>query len=60
MKLKKKKFYRELASSRFISNCKNIRKPVTYKCSDEICKMFQNYLNETNKFTMSNGQVSEI
>ena len=55
-----KKFYRELASSRFMSNCKNIRKPATYKCSYEICKMFQNYLNETNKFTMSNGQVSEI
>ena len=27
--------YRELASSRFISNFKNIRKPGTYKCSDK-------------------------
>ena len=30
-----KKLYRELASSRFISNFKNIRKPGTYKCSDK-------------------------
>ena len=32
----------------------------TYKSSDKRCKIFQNYLNETNKFTMSNGQVREI
>ena len=51
--------YRELASSRFISNFKN-RKPGTYKCSDKRCKICQNYLSETNKFTMSNGQVWEI
>ena len=30
-----KKLYRELASSRFTSNFKNIRKPGTYKCSDK-------------------------
>ena len=55
-----KKFYRELASSIFISNFKNIRKPVTYKCSDKRCKMFQNYLNETNKFTMPNDRAWKI
>ena len=38
----------------------NIRKPGTYKCSDKRCKICQNYLNKTNKFTMSNGQVWEI
>ena len=52
--------YRALASSRFISNFKNIRKPGTYKCSDKRCKICQIYLNETNKFTMSNDQVWEI
>ena len=55
-----KNLYRELTSSRFISSFKNIRKPGTYKCSDKRCKICQNYLNETNKFTMSNGQVWEI
>ena len=55
-----KKFYRELASSRFTSNLKNIRKPGTYKCSDKRWKICQNYLNETKTFTMSNGQVWEI
>ena len=55
-----KNLYRELASSRFISNLKHIRKPGTYKCSDKRCKICQIYLNETNKFTMSNGQVWEI
>ena len=43
-----------------MSNFKNIRKLGTYKCSDKTCKICQNYLNETNKFTMSNGQVWEI
>ena len=52
-----KGLYRELASSRFISNFKNVRKPVTYKCSDKRCKICQDYLNETNKFTISNSQV---
>ena len=55
-----KNLYRELISSRFISSFKNIRKPGTYKCSDKRWKIYQNYLNETNKFTMSNGQVWEI
>ena len=55
-----KNVYRELVSSRFISNFTNIRKPGTYKCSDKRCKICQNYLNETNKFTMSNRQVWEI
>ena len=50
-------FYRELASSKFISNFKNTKKPGTYKCSDKRCKICQNYLNETNTFTMSNGQI---
>ena len=53
-------FYRELVSSRFISNLKNIRKPGTYICSDKRCKICQNYLNETNKFTKLNVQVWEI
>ena len=52
-----KNLYRELASSRLISNFKNIRKPETYKCNDKRCKICQNYLKETNKFTMSNSQV---
>ena len=34
-----KNLYRELASSRFISNFKNIRKQGIYKCSDERCKI---------------------
>ena len=55
-----KKLYRKLASSRFISNFKIIRKPGTYKCSDKPCKICQIYLNETNKFTISNGHVREI
>ena len=55
-----KNLYRELASSRFISNFKNIRYPGTYKCSDKRCKRCQIYLNETNEFTMSNGQIWEI
>ena len=54
-----KNVYGELTSSRFISSFKN-RKPGTYKCSDKRCKICQNDLNETNKFTMSNGQVWEI
>ena len=49
-----------MISSRFISSFKNIRKPGTYKCSDKRCKICQNYLNETNKSTMPNGQVREI
>ena len=53
-----KNLYRELTSSRFISNFKIIRK--NYKCSDKRCKINQNYLNETSQFTMSNGQVWEI
>ena len=52
--------YRELTSSRFILSFKNTKKPGTYKCSDKRCKICQNYLNECNKFTMSNGQVWEI
>ena len=55
-----KKLYRKLTSSRFISNFKNIKKPGTYKCSGKRCKICQNYLNGTNKFTFSNGQVWEI
>ena len=55
-----KNLYRELASSRFVSNFKNIRKPGTDKCRDKRCKICQNYLHETNKFTMLNGQVKEI
>ena len=52
--------HKELTSSRFISSFKNIKKPGTYKCSGKRCKICQNYLNETNKFIMSNGQVWEI
>ena len=55
-----KNFHRDLESYRFISNLKNIRKPGTYKCSDEQCKICQICLNEANSFTMSNGQVWEI
>ena len=44
---------------RFTSSFKNIREPATYKCSDKRCTICQNYLNETNKFTMSNSQVLE-
>ena len=54
-----KNLYRELASSRLISNFEN-RKSRNYKCSDKRCKICQSYLNETNKFTVSNGQVWEI
>ena len=54
-----KNLFREFASSKFISNFKNIRKLVTYKCSDKRCRIYENYLNETNKFTMSNGQIWE-
>ena len=35
-------------------------KQETYKCSDKTSRICQNYLNETNEFTMSNGQVLEI
>ena len=52
--------YRELASSRFISSFKSIRKPGTYKCSDKSCKICQNYLNETYEFTTLNGQIWKI
>ena len=31
--------YKELASSRFVSNLKNISKPGTYECSDKRCKV---------------------
>ena len=55
-----KYLFRELTSSRSISNFKNIRKPRTYKCSNKRCKICQNYLNKTSKFTMPNGQVWEI
>ena len=44
--------YKELASSRFTSNFRNIRKPGTNKCSDKRCKISQDYLNKTNKFAM--------
>ena len=49
-----------MTSSRLILNFKNIRKPGTHKCNDKRCEIFQNYLNETNKFTMPNGEVWEI
>ena len=49
-----------MTSSRLILNFKNIRKPGTHKCNDKRCEIFQNYLNETNKFTMPNGKVWEI
>ena len=55
-----KRLYRELTCSGFISSFKTIRKPGAYKYSDKRCSMCQNYLNETKKFTMSNGQVWEI
>ena len=51
---------RELTSSRFISSLKNITKPGTYKCIEKRYKICLDYLNETNKFTMSNVQVWEI
>ena len=57
MSLKQSKnLYRELASSKFTSNFKNIRKPETYECSNKRCKICQYYLNETKTFTMSNDQ----
>ena len=43
-----------------ISKFRNIRKRGTYKCNDKRCKICQNYSNETNKFTISNGQLWEI
>ena len=49
-----------MTSPRFISSFKNIEKPGTYERSDKRCKICQNYLNEANKLTMSNGQVWEI
>ena len=55
-----KYLYRELASSRFISNYQNTRKPETYKWSHKRCEMCQNYLNESNKFAILNGQIWEI
>ena len=54
-----KHLYRELTSPRFISSFKNIRKPVPYKCNDKRCKLCPNYLNKTNKFTMTNVQKLE-
>ena len=60
LKQQQKIVQRTGAFYRFISNFKNIRKPANYKCSDKRCKMCQNYLNETNKFTMPNSQVWEI
>ena len=57
---KPKTLYWKLTSSRFISDFKIIRKPETYICIDKRCKICQNYLNETNKITISNGQVWEI
>ena len=54
-----KSLYGELASSRFIW-FKNVRKPGTCKYNDKRWKICQNYLNETNKFTMLNHQVWEI
>ena len=53
-------FYRELVSSRFISNFKNIKKPEIYKCSDKRYKLFQNYFNETNKFTKTNVKFGKF
>ena len=55
-----KNLYRELASFRFISNFKSIRKPGTYRCNDKRFKICEDYLNGTNKFTLSNGQVWKI
>ena len=49
--------YRELASSRFISSCKNIKKLETYKWSDKRCKICQISFNESNKFAILNGQI---
>ena len=47
-------------SFRLTSNFKSIRKPGACECSDERCKICQNYLNETNIFTMTNDQACEI
>ena len=55
-----KNLHRELTSFRFISNFKNNRKPGNYKYSDTRCQVCQNYLNEINKFTLSNGRVWEF
>ena len=55
-----KNLYRELASPTFISSSTKIRKPGTYKCNDKRCKVCCIYLNETNNFLMSNGQIWEI
>ena len=55
-----KTLYRKWTSTRFVSNFKKIKKPVTYKCSGKRCEIFENYLNETDKFTMSHNQVCEI
>ena len=52
--------HRELTSSRFISNFKNIRKTGIYKCSGKRYKICENYLNGIKKFTMLNGQIWEI
>ena len=46
-----KSSYRELAYFRFISNFKN-REPID-------AKLWKNYLDETNKFTKFNGQISK-
>ena len=51
-----KNLYRELTSCSFISNFQN-RKPETYKCSDKRCKICENSLNKTNKFTMVKCQM---
>ena len=52
-----KNSYRELAYFRFISNFKN-REPINAVVKD--AKLWKNYLDETNKFTKSNGQISKI
>ena len=59
LKQRKEIVQRTGAFYRFTSSFKNIREPATYKCSDKRCTICQNYLNETNKFTMSNRQVLE-
>ena len=59
LKQRKEIVQRTGAFYRFTSSFKNIREPATYKCSDKRCTICQNYLNETNKFTMSNSQVLE-
>ena len=50
-----KKLYRDLLSSGFISNFKNIRQPGTFKCNDKRCKICSDYSHETDTFTISNG-----